>query len=126
MTSVSAKINAGESVVAELESVDASFTAPEWLSRFDYSKADFKVLSKLFSMPKPAAEQVSIATETSLNGDVTLLKFSSVRDAKINAEEAARLADTLKNINAQADYDMLIQTLIKAADVSYPVVDAAE
>ena len=47
-------------------------------------------------------------------------------DAKITAEEAARLADTLKNINAQADYDMLIQTLIKAADVSYPVVDAAE
>ena len=126
MTSVSAKINAGESVVAELASMDASFTAPEWLSRFDYSKADFKVLSKLFSMPKPAAEQASIATETSLNGDVTLLKFSSVRDAKINAEEAARLADTLKNMNAQADYDMLIQTLIKAADVSYPVVDAAE
>ena len=126
MTSVSAKINAGESVVAELASVDASFTAPEWLSRFDYSKADFKVLRKLFSMPKPATEQASITTETSLNGDVTLLKFSSVRDAKITAEEAARLADTLKNINAQADYDMLIQTLIKAADVSYPVVDAAE
>jgi len=126
MTSVSAKINAGESVTAELASVDASFTAPEWLSRFDYTKADFKVLSKLFSMPKPAAEEASVATETSLNGDVTLLKFSSVRDAEINAEEAARLADTLKNINAQADYDMLIQTLIKAADVSYPVVDAAE
>ncbi|SQD80514.1 SurA N-terminal domain-containing protein [Moritella yayanosii] len=126
MTSVSVKINAGENVVAELASVDASFTAPEWLSRFDYSKADFKVLRKLFSMPKPTAEQTSIATETSLNGDVTLLKFSSVRDAKINAEEAVRLADTLKNMNAQADYDMLIQTLIKAADVSYPVVNAAE
>jgi len=126
MTSVSTKINAGESVAAELASVDASFTAPEWLSRFDYTKADFKVLSKLFSMPKPAAEEASVATETSLNGDVTLLKFTSVRDAEINAEEAARLADTLKNINAQADYEMLVQTLIKAADVTYPVVEAAE
>jgi len=122
MTTVSAKINAGESVTAELASVDASFTAAEWLSRFDYTKADFKVLSKLFSMPKPAAEQASIATETSLNGDVTLLKLLSVRDAEINADEASRLADTLKNINAQADYEMLIQTLIKAADVSYPAV----
>ncbi|MFT5805853.1 MAG: peptidyl-prolyl cis-trans isomerase D [Moritella dasanensis] len=122
MTIVSTKINAGESVTAELASVDASFTAPEWLSRFDYTKADFKVLSKLFSMPKPAAAQVNVATETSLIGDVTLLKFTSVRDAEINAEDAARLADTLKNMNAQADYEMLIQTLIKAADVSYPAV----
>ena len=121
MSTVSAKIAAGESVTAELASVDANFTAPQWLNRFDYTKADFKVLSKLFSMPKPAAEQASIATETSLSGDVTLLKFSSVRDAEVNTEEAARLADTLKNINAQADYDMLIQTLIKAADVTYPV-----
>ena len=123
MKTISAKINAGESVDAELKAINANFTAPEWLSRFDYAKADFKVLSKLFSMPKPAAEQASVATETSLNGDVTLLKFSSVRDAKVNAEEAARLGDTLKNINAQADYEMLIQTLIKAADVSYPVAE---
>jgi len=122
MDTVSAKINAGENVTTELASVDANFTAPEWLSRFDYTKADFKVLSKLFSMPKPVAEQASVATETSLNGDVTLLKFTSVRDAETNAEEATRLADTLKNINAQADYEMLIQTLIKAADVSYPAV----
>ncbi|MDX2319130.1 MAG: SurA N-terminal domain-containing protein [Moritella sp.] len=122
MSTVSAKINAGESVTAELANIDASFTAPEWLSRFDYTKADFKVLSKLFSMPKPAAAQASVATETSLNGDVTLLKFSSVRDAEMNVEEAARLAETLKNINAQADYEMLIQTLIKTGDVSYPVV----
>ena len=126
MTTVSAKINAGESVAAELASIDASFTAPEWLSRFDYTKADFKVLSKLFSMPKPAAAQASVATETSLNGDVTLLKFSSVRDAEMNAEEATRLADTLKNMNAQANYEMLIQTLIKTGDVSYPAVEAAE
>ncbi|CED61327.1 Peptidyl-prolyl cis-trans isomerase D (PPIase D) (Rotamase D) [Moritella viscosa] len=126
MNTVSAKVDAGESIDAELAMVDASFTAPEWLSRFDYTKADFKVLSKLFSMPKPAAEQVSVATETSLNGDVTLLKFTSVRGAEMKAEEATRLADTLKNINAQADYEMLIQTLIKAADVSYPVVEAAE
>ncbi|QUM77564.1 SurA N-terminal domain-containing protein [Moritella sp. 24] len=123
MTNVSAKINAGENIDAELATVDASFTAPEWLSRFDYTKADFKVLSKLFSMPKPAAEQATVATETSLSGDVTLLKFSSVRDAEMNAEEATRLGDTLKNINAQADYEMLIQTLIKAADVSYPVAE---
>ncbi|PKH09520.1 SurA N-terminal domain-containing protein [Moritella sp. Urea-trap-13] len=122
MSTVSAKINVGESVAAELASVDASFTAPEWLSRFDYTKADFKVLSKLFSMPKPAAAQANVATEISLSGDVTLLKFTSVRDAEINVEEATRLADTLKNINAQADYEMLIQTLIKAADVSYPAV----
>ena len=126
MTTVSAKINAGESVAAELASIDASFTAPEWLSRFDYTKADFKVLSKLFSMPKPAAAQASVATETSLNGDVTLLKFSSVRDAEMNADEATRLADTLKNMNAQANYEMLIQTLIKTGDVSYPAVEAAE
>ncbi|WP_392340591.1 SurA N-terminal domain-containing protein [Moritella marina] len=122
MSTVSAKINAGDDVTTELASVDASFTAPEWLSRFDYTKADFKVLSKLFSMPKPTAAEASVATETSLNGDVTLLKFTSVRDAETNAEEATRLADTLKNINAQADYEMLIQTLIKAADVSYPAV----
>jgi peptidyl-prolyl cis-trans isomerase D len=121
MQSVSTKIDAGESIDAELAKVDANFTAPEWLSRFDYTKADFKVLSKLFSMPKPASDQVSVATETSLNGDVTLLKFTSVRDVEMKAEEAARLGDTLKNINAQADYEMLIQTLIKAADVSYPV-----
>jgi peptidyl-prolyl cis-trans isomerase D len=120
MNTVSAKINAGDDVTTELASIDASFTAPEWLSRFDYTKADFKVLSKLFSMAKPAAAQASVATETSLNGDVTLLKFTSVRDAESNAEEATRLADTLKDINAQADYEMLIQTLIKAADVSYP------
>lgn len=120
MNTVSAKINAGDDVSSELASVDASFTAPEWLSRFDYTKADFKVLSKLFSMAKPAAAEASVATETSLNGDVTLLKFTSVRDAESNAEEAKRLADTLKDINAQADYEMLIQTLIKAADVSYP------
>lgn len=120
MDTVSAKINAGDDVTTELASVDASFTAPEWLSRFDYTKADFKVLSKLFSMAKPAAAEASVATETSLNGDVTLLKFTSVRDAESNAEEAKRLADTLKDINAQADYEMLIQTLIKAADVSYP------
>lgn len=121
MTAVAAKINASESVTVELASIDGSFTAPEWLSRFDYTKADFKVLSKLFTMPKPAAAQANVATEIALNGDVTLLKFMSIRDAEINSADAARLAETLTNINAQADYDMLIQTLIKAADVSYPV-----
>lgn len=126
MNTLVAKINADESIDAELATLDVTFTAPEWLSRFDYAKADFKVLSKLFSMPKPTPEKANVAIETALNGDVTLLKISAVRSTEMSADEQARLADSLKNMNANADYEMLVQTLIKAADVTYPAVKTEE
>jgi peptidyl-prolyl cis-trans isomerase D len=126
MNTLTAKISADESIDTELATLDIAFTSPEWLSRFDYAKADFKVLSKLFSMPKPTLEKAAVAIETALNGDVTLLKLLAVRSTEINADEQSRLADSLKSMNAQADYEMLVQTLIKAADVSYPAVKTEE
>ena len=122
MQNISAKMAAGEAVDSELAKLDVRFTAPQWLTRFDYANADFKVLTKLFTMPKPAAGTVSLAIETSLSGNVNLLELSAVRAGESNSEEQARLAQAVKTMNVQADYQMLVQALIEAADVTYPPV----
>lgn len=122
MQTLMTKVNAGESISADLSAMNSEFSAPQWVGRYDYTKADFKVLSKLFTMPKPVEGKASLATEVELNGDVTLLQFTNVKAQPLNAEEQAGLAASVKNMQTQSAYNVLVQTLIKAADVQYPAV----
>jgi len=122
MQTLIAKLETNESIDADLNTLGVKFSTAQWLGRYDYTKADYKVLSKLFTMPKPTAEKATLATETTFNGDVTLLKFSAVKAVSLKAEEQTGLASSVKNMNTQSSYNVLVQTLIKAADVKYPVV----
>ncbi len=119
--SITDKLTAGESIESELQQWAVIFSEPQWLNRFDYAKADFKILTKLFTMVKPQPEKASFAVETGLNGDVTILELSDVRTSELKEGDEQRLAGSLKNMNGQADYQLLIQSLMEAADVKYSV-----
>lgn len=117
---LTAKLEANESVDTDLAQLDIKFTDAQWLNRYDYTKADYKVLSKLFTMAKPANDKATISTETTLGGDVAILKLEGVKSVPVSDQELAGLNGSLQNMNVQAAYNMLVQTLISTSDVKYP------
>lgn len=120
------KLSAGQSIESEQQQWTVAFSDAQWLTRFDYAKADFKILTKLFTMVKPEPEQTSFAVETALNGDVTVLELSGVRSPEMQEADKQRLAGSLTTMNGQADYQLLIQSLMEAADIKYPVSQTQE
>ena len=119
--SLMTKLNAGESIAAELADKGIAFTAPLTLARYsrDY---DAQVIQRLFQLAKPEAENVTRDYVVTAQGDFAVIELSDVVDvdnAEANEQTKTQLSTMLERSTSEATYQALVTYLLDNADISY-------
>jgi len=116
-----AKLDAGESVAAELADKDIAFTEPLTLARYSRDH-DVQVIQRLFQLAKPEAEKVTRDYVVTAQGDFAVIELSDVVDvdnAETNEQTKTQLSSMLERSTSEATYQALVTYLLNNADISY-------
>ncbi len=119
--SLMAKLDAGESVAAELADKDIAFTAPLTLARYSRDH-DAQVIQRLFQLAKPEADKVTRDYVVTAQGDFAVIELSDVVDvdnAEANEQTKTQLSTMLERSTSEATYQALVTYLLDNADISY-------
>lgn len=116
-----AKLEAGESIDAELVSKNLAFTKPLTLARYsrDY---DSELIQRLFQLPKPAVDKVSRDYVVTAQADYAIIELSAVveaADTASNEQTKQQLTSMLERSTSEATYQALVTYLLKNADITY-------
>jgi len=116
-----AKLDAGESIDAELANKSIAFTKPLTLARYsrDY---DSELIQRLFQLAKPAADKVTRDYVVTAQGDYAIIELSQVveaADTSTNEQTKQQLTSMLERSTSEATYQALVTYLLKNADISY-------
>ncbi|MEL0630646.1 SurA N-terminal domain-containing protein [Psychromonas aquatilis] len=114
------KLNNGESIDAELEAKDISFTDKQTLARYS-QEADSAVVQRLFTLSKPAQDQVVRDYVVTGQGNVSLIELFDVVAENEGAEPAAveQITSFMERSVSETTYQSLAALLLENADVEY-------
>jgi peptidyl-prolyl cis-trans isomerase D len=121
VVSLMAKLEAGESIDAELANKNIAFTQPLTLARYsrDY---DAELIQRLFQLAKPETDKVTRDYVVTAQGDYAVIELSKVVEAaegKTDEATNAQLASMLERSTSEATYQALVTYLLKNADITY-------
>ncbi|PKF63598.1 peptidylprolyl isomerase [Psychromonas sp. psych-6C06] len=117
------KLNANQSVEAELSAKDLAFSADLTFARYS-REYDYQVIQQLFKMVKPEEGQVSRQWVKASSGDFAVVELSKVveTDPSLSGDEVkTQIESMLERSTSDETYQALVAHLIANADIKYPV-----
>jgi peptidyl-prolyl cis-trans isomerase D len=121
---ITAKLNAQESVAAELAEKNIEFSKDLTFERYNHDY-DYQVVQKVFKLAKPTADQVSRDWAATSTGDYVVIELSKVIDSdpSVNLKVKDQIANMLNRSTAEATYQALVAQLMANADIKYLVAN---
>ncbi|MCG6202570.1 peptidylprolyl isomerase [Psychromonas antarctica] len=121
---ITAKLNAQESVAAELAEKNIEFSKDLTFERYNHDY-DYQVVQKVFKLAKPTADQVSRDWAATSTGDYVVIELSKVIDSdpSVNLKVKDQISNMLNRSTAEATYQALVAQLMANADIKYLVAN---
>ncbi|WP_108651293.1 peptidylprolyl isomerase [Dongshaea marina] len=113
------KLQSGKSIAAELKQHGWELKTANNVARFD-NKLPANLVQTLFTMPHPSDKHRSIQVISLPGGDEALVELLKVTPGKNEPQLAAVMTQQILKMRQGADYQALIKTLRKNAEISYP------